>query len=322
MIHQTIALNSRREVTLTTFFLENSVELHPSIQRPVIIVCPGGGYSFLSDRESEIIALQFNAAGFHSAVLRYGINEYAVMPGPICDLADAVALLRDNASQWYIDENQIFVCGFSAGAHVAAGLSVFWNRGDVLKKYQNDSKHIRPNGTILGYPVIDLHSSSSHLDIGIEKGTPIDKISFGQIHPNMPLEKIFVFDEKESRYFVDFETAMNAYLFGGEYSAKQEDFYSLQNQISKDTPPAFLWHGGQDGLIYPRNSLLYAEKLSQLHIPYELHIFGSGDHGLSLANHITGNCAEQISPICEPWLSMAIRWINSQSKFDEKIFPR
>lgn len=319
MIVQTITLDEARNVTLTTYLLGRYEELHPSVKKPLVIVCPGGGYSNLSEREAEIIAVQYNAAGFHAAVLRYGIQEHAVMPGPICDLADAVAIMRTRAEEWNIDGNAIFVCGFSAGAHVAAGLSVFWNRPDVLGVHGQNPELIRPNGSILCYPVIDLHASTSHQDTGIQPGTTLEELSQNPQYPYMPAEKLYVFDEKENRYFVDFEVAMNAYIFGGAYTDEQEDFYSLHNQVSCDTPPAFLWHGGEDDLIDPINSLQYAQRLQALHIPYELHIFASGGHGLSLANPLTSNNSYEMSEICRPWMEMAIRFIDAQSHYSEQI---
>ena len=39
--------------------------------RPLILLCPGGGYTRTSDREAEPMALKFLAMGYHAAVLRY-----------------------------------------------------------------------------------------------------------------------------------------------------------------------------------------------------------------------------------------------------------
>lgn len=319
MNYQNIVLSKERNVTLTTYLLSNSDELQPGVKRPMIVVCPGGGYCFLSDREAELIALQYCAAGFHAAVLCYGINEHAILPGPFCDLAMAVAYIKEHAEEWYVDKQQVFVSGFSAGGHVAAGLCVFWNRPNIIPGFENNRNLIRPAGCILGYPVLDLFSTSKHLDIGIAPGANPEEVDFAQKHPKMPLDKIFVMDEKEGRYMIDFEIAMNAYMFDGEYTKEQEEQYSLPRHISKDTPPAFLWHGGNDGLIFPENSLLYARELQANGISYELHIFGTGDHGLALANHLTSNHSAELVPDCSCWISLAIAWVNRQSKFKDKL---
>jgi dipeptidyl aminopeptidase/acylaminoacyl peptidase len=59
------------------------------------------------------------------------------------------------------------------------------------------------------------------------------------------------------------------------------------------------------------NSLLYAEALAQNKIPFELHIFPDGPHGLSLCNAetATGQSAAMISPYVAQWLPMAIKFV-------------
>jgi acetyl esterase/lipase len=317
MINKVIELSKERNVTLTTYLIENSQELNNGKLRPMVIVCPGGGYSYLSDREAEPVALKYVAAGFNAAVLRYGIGEHAVMPGPLKDIASAIAYVRGNAKNWYVNSDQIFVTGFSAGAHVAASIGVFWNNEKLLPEYSKNPEKIKPNGMLLCYPVLDLKSSTRHLDIGIKPGADINNIDFGQKHPNMPLEKIFIMDEKENRYFVDFEAAMNAYIFGGQYTDEQEEFYSLQNQVSPSTPPTFIWHTAQDGLILPSNSLKFTAKLMENNVSFEIHIFNKGDHGLSLGSHLTANYKHEMVPAVTPWIDLAIAWLNRQTGYDE-----
>ena len=47
----------------------------------------------------------------------------------------------------------------------------------------------------------------------------------------------------------------------------------LEKQVSRNTPPTFLWHTLEDGLVPAENSLLFAKQLRKFDIPYELHIF-------------------------------------------------
>ena len=51
---------------LYTYFLDNSIEMHINRKRPVVVICPGGGYSMTSDREAEPIAMQYLAKGYHT----------------------------------------------------------------------------------------------------------------------------------------------------------------------------------------------------------------------------------------------------------------
>ncbi len=138
--------------TLTTYLIDASDSfLHN--ERPIIVICPGGGYSDVSDREGEMIALQFAAMGFHTAVLRYSVAP-AVYPAQLLELAKAVALIRQNARQWHIEKNKIFIQGSSAGGHLAASFGCFWKKDFLNEAAGGESELIRPNGLILSYPVI------------------------------------------------------------------------------------------------------------------------------------------------------------------------
>ena len=318
MIHNTFILSPDRNVSLSKYLIKDQPEYQHGLKRPMVVICPGGGYSFLSERESEPIALKYVSAGFHAAILRYGINEYAVAPGPLMDLAESVAHIRMHAEEWNVDPNAIIVSGFSAGAHVAAQLGVFWNNREMFPDL-SDRTLIRPNGMILGYPVLDLHATSSHTDIGAKPGQKPEEISFGQKHPKMPMSEYFVFDEAEKRYFVNFRVAMNAYIFDGEYTAEQEDFYSLQNQVSEDTCPAFLWHCDGDGLILPSNSLDFASAMKRYDRPVELHLFAGGGHGIALANERTACDIWNYYPYAESWMKHSIDWIDQLTGFNRTI---
>jgi acetyl esterase/lipase len=57
---------------------------------------------------------------------------------------------------------------------------------------------------------------------------------------------------------------------------------SSELQVTAETPPTFLWHTSDDASVPPENSLLFAAALSRHHIPFDLHIFTHGLHGLGL----------------------------------------
>lgn len=81
MIQKTIEISAEgRKAQMTGYFLENIPGVVQG-SRPVVIICPGGGYEHLSPREAEPVALQFNARGFHACVLRYSVAP-AVYPRP------------------------------------------------------------------------------------------------------------------------------------------------------------------------------------------------------------------------------------------------
>lgn len=125
----------------------------PDRKRPVVIVCGGGGYEYISDREQEAIVLKFLAMGYHACLLEYSVAPN-VFPTALLELADAVAFVREHASEWMVEEDKIVTCGFSAGGHLAASLGVFWNREMVYETLGRRPEDIKPNGQILCYPVI------------------------------------------------------------------------------------------------------------------------------------------------------------------------
>ena len=123
------------------------------VPRPAVIVCPGGGYRYTSTRESESIAMQYLAAGMQAFVLYYHCAP-AVFPCALLELAKSVSIVRQHAAEWNIDPDKILVVGFSAGGHLAASIGCFWNQEFVYGPLGLTAEDIRPNGNILGYPVI------------------------------------------------------------------------------------------------------------------------------------------------------------------------
>lgn len=156
MIHEVINIQvegSLPDTRLYTYFLDNSQEINPGGVRPVIVICPGGGYGMTSDREAEALALQFMAMGYHAAVLRYSVAP-AVYPAALLELASVVKMLRDNADKWHIDRDKIIIQGSSAGGHLAASFGVFWKEAFLSEALGIPSEQLRPGGLILSYPVI------------------------------------------------------------------------------------------------------------------------------------------------------------------------
>jgi len=142
-------------------------------RRPAVIICPGGGYEHLSDREGEPIAMQFLSMGCHAFVLHYSLAP-DVFPYPQMELAYAVSLVRSHAAEWMVDPEKIIVCGFSAGGHLACSLGAYWNQEFLYKPLELAPEDIRPDGMILAYPVITsgpfCHSGSFLNLLGSDSG--------------------------------------------------------------------------------------------------------------------------------------------------------
>lgn len=159
-------------------------------KRPMVILCPGGGYNHISDREAESVALQFMAMGCHAAILRYSVYP-AKYPAQITELAYSMKIIRENASEWHIDEDKIVVQGSSAGGHLAMCLGVFWMCGWLYKSVGTHSAYnIKPNGILLSYPVITTgefaHKGSFELLVGDDKEL-LSKLSLeNQVNEHTP----------------------------------------------------------------------------------------------------------------------------------------
>lgn len=121
--------------------------------KPGIIICPGGGYGFVSDREAEPVAKAYFAAGYNTFILRYSILAQAKDFKPLTQLACTMAHVRKNGSAWGVDADRIAVCGFSAGGHLACSLGTLFNEPAFLEHFGKDLP-IRPDAMVLGYPVI------------------------------------------------------------------------------------------------------------------------------------------------------------------------
>lgn len=136
-----------------TAYLLDPMPQAPERLRPSVIICPGGGYEFVSLREDQPVAMEFLSAGCQVFVLHYHVDP-EVFPLALMELARSIALVRDHAQEWNIDSSQIMVCGFSAGGHLAACLGMMWNRSFLYEPLGCRSEYLRPDGMILCYPVI------------------------------------------------------------------------------------------------------------------------------------------------------------------------
>lgn len=143
-------LEQQEPPVLTAFLCGVSTEMGNRC-RPAVIICPGGGYVYLSDREADPVALRFASYGINAFVLRYSISDKP-FPTALLEVAAAVDFVRKNSEKWDINPQNISVCGFSAGGHLAASLAVHWNKDFITTPMKN--ANCRPDKAILSYPVI------------------------------------------------------------------------------------------------------------------------------------------------------------------------
>lgn len=131
-----------------------SEEMPERAVRPCVVVLPGGGYTFLSDREADPPASAFFAKGYQVFIVRYSICDEASGLRPLADAALTVRQIRANGPEWGISPNRIAVCGFSAGGHLAGMLGTLWDSPELEAGIGAADVSCKPDALILCYPVI------------------------------------------------------------------------------------------------------------------------------------------------------------------------
>lgn len=269
--------------TLTAYIQNPTTDQKDISLRPAILICPGGAYISITDKEAEPVALRFISSGYQAFVLKYSIGAgLAHFPTPFLDAAKAILIIRENAHKWSINPDKIILCGFSTGGHLAAILATSWNDSYFSKALKVDNVLIKPNAVVLGYPLLDLYK----------------------------------LQEKHSKHNSNMQSIiemMFASVFGTVNPNKDQlDEWNIINRITTQMPPTFMWTTSEDALIDVEESLDLVKKLSFHGIPYEFHVFEKGAHGLSLGDQSVGyneyDIKEHIN--ASRWIELALNWIN------------
>ena len=100
-------------------------------------------------------------------------------------------------------------------------------------------------------------------------------------------------------------------IAGESPSAEMLETLALEKQVTKDTPPTFLWHTADDGCVPVENTLMFASALAANGIPFACHIFKEGGHGLALCDDTTAGFDGHINPDCARWFEMSVQWIKA-----------
>lgn len=258
----------KSEGILDAYIPNVTPEIDENVMRPSIVLCPGGAYMYCSRREAEPVALNFLAKGYNVFILYYSVFEKS-FPYPQLEVLSAVRLIREKAHEWHCAPDKIAVMGFSAGGHLAACASNLYDDPRLIKHIQVDPSLLRPDASILCYPVIS-----------------------GMKYPHA----------------LSFERLL------GEPTEEELAALSLELRVNASTPPAFIWHTSDDEGVNVNNSLLYASALAEHKIPFEMHIFPRGIHGLANADRTT----LYENPVCAQWVSLCLKWLEGLFFADNK----
>jgi acetyl esterase/lipase len=243
--------------------------------KPVILIIPGGGYDHLTDTKEQAPVAEYFVKHLHvtAIVLYYRLvqrdGRYRY-PVPMWDGQRAVKLIRSRAAQLGIDPKRVAVFGFSAGGHLASTLALHSATGFDLPLHDPiDTESGRPDLLGLGYPVISMD--------------PADVPPSGSYHN----------------------------LLKGVRGAELQHlqiYLSGERNITKRTPPIFLFESMDDARVSPQNSVLFVDALHRADMPVEAHLFPHGEHGDGLAQGIAGE---------DEWPEMFHRWLISRGFIEE-----
>lgn len=143
MVYQKFELEVPGQLTgpaeLSVYCQEPLVE---GTKRRAVLIIPGGGYSHVSRKEGEPVAMHFASMGYQAFVLRYSVAPN-VYPTALRETEAAFALIQARAASWSLDLDRMFLIGFSAGGHLALDY--------VLERSEET---LKPAGLILSYPVV------------------------------------------------------------------------------------------------------------------------------------------------------------------------
>ena len=127
-----------------------------------VIVCPGGGYGWLSmEKEGSSPAHWLNGLGVSAFVLKYRVAPYE-HPAELRDVLRAVRLVRSRAAEFGIRPDRLGVMGFSAGGHLASCAGTLYDAPEGRTGAALDAVSARPDFLVLIYPVITMREPFAH----------------------------------------------------------------------------------------------------------------------------------------------------------------
>ena len=208
-----------------------------------VVVCPGGGYGFLADdHEGKQVADFLNGLGVTAFVLKYRIVQKD-RPGPLHPAPLADA-----------------------------------QRAIRLVRAKAKDLNVHPDRIgIMGFSAGGHLASTAgtHFDDHSEPSDAIDRVSARPdflilAYPVITMEPGVTHNGSRER------------LIGPKPDAKLVEYYSNDKQVTKETPPTFIFHTSADTAVLPENAVRFYAALKKAGVPAELHIYEKGKHGVGL----------------------------------------
>lgn len=232
-----------------------------------VIICPGGGYGILAyNWEGTDVAKWFNSKGIAAVVLKYRLpNSKSNVVPHKSPLMDAQRAIR------------------MVRAHAAE-----WN----IKEDKIGIMGFSAGGHLAS-------TAGTHFDNG--NGASADLIERFSSRPDFMILMYPVISMSKPIM----HTGSRNNLIGQSPDPQMANYYSAELNVTKETPPTFLVHAGDDKGVPVENSLYMYQALKDKNIPAEMHIYPKGGHGFGLALNIPGT---------ESWTDRCIDWLKYLAK--------
>ncbi len=208
-----------------------------------VVVCPGGGYTALAmDHEGKQVAEFLTKNSVTAFVLKYRTANKD-RPRPLME-----APLLD-------------------AQHAIRTVRA------KAKDYDIDPKKVGIWGFSAGGHLAS--TAATHFDLGKKDGDDIDKTS---CQPDFAILAYPVITMEDGVT----HSGSKRNLLGDNPDAKLVELYSNEKQVTKDTPPVFIFHTSADTAVLPENAVRFYLACKKAGVPAELHIYEKGRHGVGL----------------------------------------
>jgi acetyl esterase/lipase len=237
----------------------------PNATKTGVVVAPGGGYTHLAmEKEGYAFARWLNERGVAAFVLQYRLGPRYHHPVEMEDAYRAIQMVRAHATEWGVARDHVGMWGSSAGGHLAATVGT-------------QSIHI-----VNGAPV----------EVG-------DVSYFETSRPDFLILSYPVITFHEP----DLHRGSLKFLLGDTPDPALVDSLSAETQVTKETPPTFLFATTDDKTVPVINSVMFYSALVKAGVPVEMHLFQHGSHGAGLA---VGN------PQLSDWPDLLAKWMRER----------
>jgi acetyl esterase/lipase len=236
----------------------------PNATKTGVVVAPGGGYQHLAmEKEGYAVARWLNERGVAAFVLKYRLGPKYHHPAELADALRAIRTVRAHAAEYGVAEDHVGMWGFSAGGHLAATAGTLYSKADETIGDSRDA----------------IDQKGSRPDFLI-LAYPVITMVQPWVHPGSL-----------------------KFLLGDNPDPALQQSLSAETQVTKDTPPTFLFATTYDKTVPVLNSVTFYEALVKAGVPAEMHLFQHGAHGAGLA---------AANPQLSVWPDLVIKWMRER----------